>query len=83
MSDASDMSGSSTQLNYVSDSEFNAVLDFYKGQMVAQGWAEASGGSTGEGEATLIFQKGSRRATIELYEDEFFGGVEVTISITG
>jgi hypothetical protein len=83
MSDASEMSGSATQFDYVSDSEFNTVLSFYKQQMVTQGWAEAPGGSTGDGEATLIYQKGSRKATIELSEDPFFGGVDVTISITG
>lgn len=83
MSDASDMSGSATQLDYVSDSDLNAVINFYKPQMVAQGWTESGSGTPSAGEVTLIFQKGTRKATIKLTEDEFFGGVEVSIVITG
>jgi hypothetical protein len=76
-----EMSGSATRLDYTVDADINAAVEFYRREMAARGWAEGSS-NVGEGEASLVFQKGSRRATVGISEDFLFG-IAIEIAVEG
>jgi hypothetical protein len=74
-----EMSGTPASLNYSVDAELSAVLDFYRREMTARGWSEQPG-STGDGTAELVFQKGNRRIRVKVEEGLLFN-VSVTITV--
>lgn len=75
------MSGTPNQLEYSLDVDFNAAVDFYHREMAARGWVEGgSSVNTDDSEANLVFQKGGRRATVQISEDFFFGlAIEIVV----
>jgi hypothetical protein len=73
------MSGAPNRLEYSLDADFNAAVDYYRREMAARGWVEG-GSNVQEGEASLVFQKGNRRATVHISEDFLFGlAIEITV----
>jgi len=72
------MSGTPTRLEYTLDTDFNAGVDYYRREMLARGWTETSS-NVQDGDASLIFQKGARRATVVICENFLFG---LTFEIT-
>jgi hypothetical protein len=80
--DKSNMGGSPTRIEYGVDAEVQDAVDFYRREMPARGWVEASGSTVDAGEAVLHFQKDNRKVTVNVMEDLFFG-ILVTITIEG
>ncbi len=80
--DTSDMSGTPATIAYSVDAELQDAVDFYRREMPARGWAEAAGSKVEAEEAELHFQKDSRKVTVKIAEDFFFG-VQVTITVEG
>jgi hypothetical protein len=81
--DKSEMSGTPNRLEYFVDAGVQQVVDFYRREMPARGWVEASGGTTQAEEAEMYFQQGSRKVTVRVVEDFFFGAqIIITVSDT-
>lgn len=75
------MSGTPTRLEYWLDTDLNTAVEFYRREMPARGWVEGSS-TVGDGEASLVFQKGSRRATVRI-EENFLFGLAFDITVEG
>ena len=65
-------------ITYTTNKELQEVVNFYEGQMPANGWAKTEG-KVEENTAELIFQKEARKATISINTIPFMG---TTVSIT-
>ncbi|MBN2547900.1 MAG: hypothetical protein JXB15_01985 [Anaerolineales bacterium] len=76
-----DLLASETEIVYFTDTAFQKVVDFYETEMPKNGWTKVPGESKSEeGQTTLVFTKGDRKAKIEIAD--MFIQVGVTISIT-
>lgn len=77
-----DLVASSNLVSYFSAGNFQQVLDFYQLEMPANGWIKIDrDSSTIENLATLVFQKGGRRATVVITQIPFIKQVTVLITI--
>jgi hypothetical protein len=83
MSDASDQSAFGGMTTYTSATAFDEVVQFYKTEMVTNGWTEKEGGMSAEGFAMLTFSKGNRTASITITEDKDNQTTTILISIEG
>lgn len=81
MTDATDKSSFGTMSTYTSPSAFDAVVEFYKKEMVAQGWAAQEGGMAVDGFAQLTFTKDKRTASVMITADKDKNVTTVMISI--
>jgi hypothetical protein len=82
--DATDQAAFADTTTYRSATAFSEAVDFYKTQMVAQGWTEdANAGMSAEGFATLSFKKDTRTASITITTDSSSGTTSVLISVSG
>ncbi len=81
MADATDKSAFGTMSTYSSPSAFDAVVDFYKTQMAAQGWTAQEGGMAVDGFSQLTFTKDKRTASVMITADKDKNVTTVMISI--
>lgn len=78
----SDFITSKTHVEFVVEKPVKEVTDYYEKEMPLKGWTKVAAESKVEADlTTLVFTKDSRKATIEIEEDLFFGGTLVTINI--
>jgi len=79
--------GSAQAISYVTTSDFNQVVDFYKTEMLNKGWTSVDSGTgpsvevPGMSNAELHFQKDSRKATVIITEIPFVGQTTVVINL--
>jgi len=82
MPDAKDTSSFGEMTTYSSPSPFEDVVNFYKEQMAAGGWAESEGGMSSDNFAMLNFAKEGRAASITITFDPSKNETTVLISVT-
>ncbi|MBI5566396.1 MAG: hypothetical protein HY870_15965 [Chloroflexi bacterium] len=80
MADATDQSAFGAMSTYSSPSAFDAVVEFYKAEMVAKGWAAQEGGMAMDGFAQLTFTKDNRTASVMITADKDKNVTNVMIS---
>lgn len=72
-----------TLVAYTISADFQAVVDFYTQQMVANGWAKVDKESYSSGDVqTLTYTKDTRKATVVIAKVPIANQVSVTISIS-
>lgn len=82
MQGGSDLVSTSGLVTYTTEKDFKSVVDFYLREMPNNGWQKIESESRQEeGSATLVYQKGGRKATIEIADA--FISVLVSITLTG
>ncbi len=81
MADATDKSSFGTMSTYSSASAFDVVVEFYKTEMVAKGWAAQEGGLAMDGFAQLSFTKDKRTASIMITADKDKNVTTVVVTI--
>ena len=64
-------------VNYTTGADFNAVVDFYKQEMIANGWADSDSPIEAPGTAILTYQKENREAIVTISGD----GNQTTVAI--
>jgi len=79
--------GSAQAISYVTTSDFNQVVDFYKTEMLNKGWTSVDSGTgpsvevPGMSNAELHYQKDTRKATVIITEIPFVGQTTVVINL--
>lgn len=77
---STDLVASKTFVTYSTDKDFKTVIEFYNTEMLKLDWTKVENESKQETDtATLVFTKGTRKATIEITD---FFMLLVTITIT-
>lgn len=77
-----DLFSSAGLVTYTTSKDFQTVVDFYLREMPQNGWTKNEAESSqSEGQATLVFQKGGRKATVVILDVMI--SVTVSITITG
>jgi len=82
MEGGEDLFSSAGMVSYTTNKDFQTVVDFYLREMPKNGWVKnESESSQSEGQATLVFQKEGRKATVIILDVMI--SVSVSITITG
>jgi hypothetical protein len=82
MEGASEIVGSADLVTYFIDKGYQEVVDYYKREMPNNGWTKTDE-SVDSDYAELIFEKGGRKATVEISGIPFIEQTSVTINIEG
>lgn len=82
MEGATSLAGSTEVVSYITDAGLQAVVDFYKREMPANGWSEVKVEVKSD-TAELKYSKGSREAEITIVQIPFINQTNVTIQIKG
>jgi hypothetical protein len=78
------MVGTAEFVTYIIKTPFQEVVNFYESQMPANGWAKVEVESElGEEFARLVYEKGGRKAIVNIADIPFVDQVSVAIEIQG